>query len=142
MGSGRHWSGRPDRIGWHDGAPFPRAPGQHIWRRDQANQAAARLGGRVAKYRAAGVQNITSPRAPLLDTGCRSHAAAISFVCCGSWNGRREGERNSILFWAGCRLFEADNSPAAEVVTELLRRAAVVMGVPDSESLPTIASAR
>jgi hypothetical protein len=50
-----------------------------------------------------------------------------------------EGERNSGLFWAACRLIEAGHTPAA--VGEALAPAAHTAGLPESEITATISSA-
>ncbi|MCY7287447.1 MAG: primase C-terminal domain-containing protein, partial [Cryobacterium sp.] len=56
------------------------------------------------------------------------------------WVGRlQEGERNSGLFWAACRLAEAGFTPAA--VEAALAPAAQSVGLPETEITATIRSA-
>jgi hypothetical protein len=54
----------------------------------------------------------------------------------------REGERNSLLFWASCRLaewIERDEIPR-EAAEAALLTAARCAGLPDNEAVPTINS--
>ena len=60
-------------------------------------------------------------------------AGLVAFVA-----GLPEGNRNAGLFWAGCRLAEA-NSPSGDV--EQLIAAAVQAGLPEDEARRTVASA-
>ncbi|TFC74562.1 bifunctional DNA primase/polymerase [Cryobacterium sp. TMS1-20-1] len=88
---------------------------------------------------AAALRSLVDPHA--LRTASRPETAGVpESTRLAQWVGRlQEGERNSGLFWAACRLAEAGFTPAA--VQAALAPAAQSAGLPETEITATIRSA-